>query len=119
MQLENYFDFINENVIRIKGHRIGIEHILRDYCEGASPEELLLRYPTLSLEKIHATITYYLANRTEVEVYMKRVADMQEKAWQTEARNPPECVIQLRKRLHPYRKALREGKLSSMPRAPE
>ena len=51
MQLENYFDFINENAIRIKGHRIGIEHVLRDYCEGASPEELLLRYPTLSLEK--------------------------------------------------------------------
>ena len=119
MQLENYFDFINENAIRIKGHRIGIEHVLRDYCEGASPEELLLRYPTLSLEKIHATITYYLANKMEIEAYMKRVADMQQEAWQAQARNPPEFVIQLRKRLHPYRKALREGKLSSIPRAPE
>ena len=78
MQLENYFDFINENAIRIKGHRIGIEHVSRDYCEGASPEELLLRYPTLSLEKIHATITYYLANKAEIEAYMKRVANIQQ-----------------------------------------
>ena len=92
---------------------------MRDYCEGASPEELLLRYPTLSLEKIHATITYYLANKVEIEAYMKRVADMQQEAWQAQAQNPPEFVIQLRKRLHPYRKALREGKLSSMPRATE
>ncbi|MCH8293672.1 DUF433 domain-containing protein [Candidatus Poribacteria bacterium] len=119
MELESYFDFINENAIRIKGHRIGIEHVLRDYQEGASPEEILLRYPTLTLEKIHATITYYLANREEVDAYMKRVTQIQEEAWQEQEQNPPEFVVQLRKRLEPYRKALREGKLSSMPRAAE
>ena len=119
MELESYFDFINENAIRIKGHRIGIEHVLRDYCEGASPEEILLRYPTLTLEKIHATITYYLANREEVNAYMKRIAQIQEEAWQAQEQNPPEFVVQLRKQLEPYRKALRKGKLSSMPRSAE
>ena len=55
MELESYFDFIQEDVIRIKGHRIDIEIVLEDYLAGASPEEILLRYPTLNLEKIHAT----------------------------------------------------------------
>ena len=47
MELENYFDFVQEDVIRIKGNRIEI--VLEDYLEGASPEEILLRYPTLNL----------------------------------------------------------------------
>ena len=51
MELENYFDFVQEDVIRIKGNRIDIEIVLEDYLEGASPEEILLRYPTLNLEK--------------------------------------------------------------------
>ncbi|MCG9134391.1 DUF433 domain-containing protein, partial [Candidatus Poribacteria bacterium] len=49
MELENYFDFIQEDVIRIKGNRIDIEIVLEDYLKGASPEEILLRYPTLNL----------------------------------------------------------------------
>ena len=44
MELENYFDFVQEDVIRIKGNRIDIEIVLEDYLEGASPEEILLRY---------------------------------------------------------------------------
>lgn len=60
MQLEGYFDFLGPDDIRIKGTRMGIEFVLRDYREGASPEEIVLRYPTLSLEQVHTTITYYL-----------------------------------------------------------
>ena len=34
MQRASYFDFANDRAIRIKGHRIGIEHVLRDYLNG-------------------------------------------------------------------------------------
>jgi uncharacterized protein (DUF433 family) len=57
MELEQYFDFVADDAIRLKGTRVGIETVVRDYQEGASPEEIALRYPTLSLEQIHATIT--------------------------------------------------------------
>ena len=110
MELESYFDFINENAIRIKGHRIGIEHILEDYLEGTSPEELLLRYPTLNLEKIHATITYYLAKKDEVEAYLERVAQIEAKAWQEQQRNPSPFVVELRERFEQQRKSLRDKK---------
>ena len=60
MQLEEYFDFIAEDAIRLSGTRVGIETVIDDYQQGATPEEIALHYPTLSLEQIYATITYYL-----------------------------------------------------------
>jgi len=110
MKLESYFEFINEDAIRIAGTRVGIETVLRDYQEGASPEEIVLRYPTLSLEQIHATITYYLANREQVEAYLERVRQRQEEAWQEQQRHPSEFVRALRERLERERYALREGR---------
>lgn len=99
MELESYFDFVEEDVIRIKGNRIDIEIVLEDYLAGASPEEILLRYPTLNLEKIHATILYYLAKREEVEAYLERVRRLNEAAEQEQLRNPSPFIVELRERL--------------------
>ncbi len=50
MQLEDYFDFLAPDDIRIKGHRIGIEDVLYEYIFNAkSPDELQRRFPTLTL----------------------------------------------------------------------
>lgn len=71
MELESYFDFLSEDDIRIKGTRVGIETILDDYLEGASPEEIAARYRSLSLEQVYATITYYLQNQEQVGTYLE------------------------------------------------
>ena len=110
MELENYFDFIQEDVIRIKGNRIGIEIVLEDYLEGASPEEILLRYSTLTLEKIHATILYYLAKKDEVEAYLERVRQLDEAAELEQLRNPPPYVVELRERFAKVSQELLEAK---------
>ncbi|MEB3248298.1 MAG: DUF433 domain-containing protein [Merismopediaceae bacterium] len=55
MQLENYVEFLAEDDIRLKGHRIGIEDILKYYLKGYSPEEILSELPSLNLEKIIET----------------------------------------------------------------
>ncbi len=73
MELESYFDFVNDTAIRLKGTRLGIETVIVDYLAGASPEETVLRFQTLSLEQVHATITYFLANRASVDAYVQRV----------------------------------------------
>lgn len=116
MELESYFDFVEEDVIRIKGNRIDIEIVLEDYLEGASPEEILLRYPTLNLEKIHATILYYLAKKEEVEAYLERVRQLDEEAEQEQLRNPLPFVVELRERLAKASQKLSEAKeLSAKP----
>ncbi len=58
MQLEDYFDFLAPNDIRVKGTRVGIETILWDYLDlGLFPEQIAARYRTLSLEQVYATPT--------------------------------------------------------------
>lgn len=99
MQLEQYFDFVGDNAIRVAGTRVGIETIVRDYNSGASPEEIVLRYPTLTLEQVHATITYYLSHTAEVHAYLTRVEEHGEAAWRDQQRQPSEFVQLLRERM--------------------
>jgi len=111
MELEKYLEFVSEDAIRIAGTRVSIETILRDYREGASPEEIVLRYPTLSLEQVHAAITYYLANQEKLEAYLELVKRQQEEAWQEQQRHPSEFVRALRERLEQQRRVEHEENL--------
>ena len=83
---------------------------MEDYLEGASPEEILLRYPTLNLEKIHATILYYLAKTEEVEAYLERARQLDEEASQEQLLNPPPFIVELRERFAKVSQELLEAK---------
>lgn len=108
MELESYFDFISDDAIRIKGTRVGIETVLRDYQLGAMPEEIVIRYPTLSLQQVYATITYYLSNQETLDAYLERVQRRQEEAWQEQQHHPSDFVRSLRERLERQRQVFRE-----------
>lgn len=72
MQLEEYFNFIAPDDIRIKGHRIGIETILYEYLfKAKTAEEIAQTYNTLTLEEVYATIIYYLHNKESVTKYIE------------------------------------------------
>ena len=62
MQIEDYFNFLAENDIRIKGTRIGIETVLDEYIhEGKTAEAIAERYHTVTLK------SNMLENRHEPE----------------------------------------------------
>ncbi|EAZ87935.1 DUF433 domain-containing protein [Crocosphaera chwakensis] len=88
MELENYFLFLSEDDIRIKGHRIGIDNVLFYFKEGYTPEEIRGLYPDLSLEKIYATITYYLQNQSEIDAYLLRINNWKETHYQEALKHP-------------------------------
>ena len=94
MQLEDYFEFLDPDDIRIKGHRIGIDDVIDYYLQGYSPEQILAELPTLNLEKIHATITYYLRNQAEIDAYMLRLATWREQRYQEWLAAEPSPVVQ-------------------------
>jgi uncharacterized protein (DUF433 family) len=72
MTLNQYFDFLAPDDIRIKGHRIGIETVLYEYLHRErSAEEIQLLYPTLSLADVYVTILYYLQNSQQVSQYLE------------------------------------------------
>jgi uncharacterized protein (DUF433 family) len=109
MQIETYFNFIDKDLIRIAGTRINIETVLRDYLQGASPEEIIIQYPTLSLEKIHAAILYYLSNHEQMEKYMELV-NQRDKEQQYQKEYPENFVRELRKRIEQQRLILHKNK---------
>jgi uncharacterized protein (DUF433 family) len=96
MQLEDYFEFLSPDDIRIKGHRIGIDDILYYYLEGYTPEEIVANLPTLSLEQIHAAITYYLHNQAEMDAYLSRLATWREQRYRAWEADPSPVVQRLR-----------------------
>jgi uncharacterized protein (DUF433 family) len=98
MQLEDYFDFLAPDDIRIKGHRIGIESILYEYIHRAqTPEEIAKRFPTLTLDQIYATILYYLRNKQKIAAYMTAWLEHGERMRAEQARNPTPAMLRLRK----------------------
>ena len=53
MQLEDYFDFLRPDDIRVKGTRVGIETILYDFIHRSrTPEEIAQSYPSVTLEQV-------------------------------------------------------------------
>ena len=82
VMIENYFDVIANDDIRIKGHRIGIEDVIKYYLQGYSPEEILTELPTLNLEKIYATLTYYHQNKQKINQYLFELEQKREQHYQ-------------------------------------
>jgi uncharacterized protein (DUF433 family) len=101
MQLEDYFEFEKVDSkfgpierIRIKDHRIAIEKVIEYFNQGMEPKQIAGEiYPSLSLEEVYATITYYLHNKTEVDAYIQRGEAIGEAYYQEWLQQEPAPVV--------------------------
>jgi len=97
MNLEDYFDFLAPNDIRIKGHRIGIESILYEYLYNEKvPAELAERFPTLTLEQIYATLLYYHRHQAQISKYMSDWLEHGRRMREEQERHLPPAIVRLR-----------------------
>ena len=97
MQLEDYFEFLAADDIRIKGTRVGIETVLDDYLDGGrTAEQIQQSYPTLTLEQVHATILYYLHNRAAVDAYLREWLEDSLRRQREQDANPSPAVRRFR-----------------------
>lgn len=106
MQLRDCFEFEKFDTkfgrpverIRIKGHRIAIEHVIEQFKAGHEPQAIVRDiYPSLTLEEVYATIAYYLLNKAEVEAYMLQGKEIAEAYYQEYLeKEPPEVVKRLK-----------------------
>jgi uncharacterized protein (DUF433 family) len=56
--------------IRLAGHRIGLFHVVDCYQRNYSPEMIHEEFPSLPLDLIHQVLSFYRANRAEVDTYV-------------------------------------------------
>jgi uncharacterized protein (DUF433 family) len=98
MLLEQYFDFLAPDDIRIKGHRIGIETVLFEYLHHErTPEEIQRLYPSLTLAEVDATILYYLQNQSSIHQYLQDWLEYSHQQREHQQANPHPATERLRK----------------------
>jgi hypothetical protein len=49
-----------------------VELVLWAFQDGATPEAIVQRYPTLSLVEVYTVIAYYLQHQDEMERYLAK-----------------------------------------------
>lgn len=57
-------------VLRIGKTRVPLDTVVYIFNQGASPEEIVMSYPTLTLIDVYAVVNYYVHNRDEVDRYI-------------------------------------------------
>lgn len=80
-------------VIRVGRTRVSLDTVVTEWLQGATPEQIIQDYDTLSLADINAVIAYYLSHRGEVDAYLeesRRLAD--EARRRDEERCPPDGI---------------------------
>ena len=55
-----------DGVVYVGETRVTMDCVVEMFDHGASPEEIVVEYDSLSLADVYAVITYYLRNREEV-----------------------------------------------------
>jgi uncharacterized protein (DUF433 family) len=80
MSDSNYVRDDEHGVKRVGQTRVMLDSVLAAFHQGHSAETIAQQYPVVTLEEIYGAITYYLANRAEVDRYLHR----QEEVWKQE-----------------------------------
>ncbi len=58
-------------VIRVGKTRVTLDTVIAAFNEGASAEEIVQQYPTLTLADVYATVAYYLLHQADVDAYLR------------------------------------------------
>ena len=61
-----------QGTIRIKGSRVSLDSIIHHFKLGATAEQIVQSFPSLSLGDVYSSIAYYLTHRQEIEAYMEQ-----------------------------------------------
>ncbi|HYG63377.1 MAG TPA: DUF433 domain-containing protein [Thermoanaerobaculia bacterium] len=82
-----------DGVLRVEGTRVPLATVVEAFREGATPEEIVLRYPSLDLAGVYSVIGYVLHHRAEVDAYLDKQRRQSEAVRaENEARFDPTAV---------------------------
>lgn len=57
---------------RVTGTRVSLDSVVYAWLSGNSPEGIVESFPSLTLEQAHGALAYYLANREEIDEYLRQ-----------------------------------------------
>lgn len=67
-----------DGTIRVRGSRVTLDSIVRQFKLGATAEQIQHSFPSLSLREIYGAIYYYLENTEAIEAYLRQQEEAEE-----------------------------------------
>lgn len=64
----------SHGILRVAGTRVPLDNLIHEYLAGAAPEEIADNFPTVPLATVYTLIGHYLANRAELDAYLRKNA---------------------------------------------
>ncbi len=95
------FEFEGEprTAYRVAGTRISLDSVVINWLNGETPESIVENFDTLTLESVYGALAYYLANREEIDQYLKQVEihaeKLSQKSWEEMRINRPQLYQKL------------------------
>jgi uncharacterized protein (DUF433 family) len=74
---KSYIRQDEHGVLRVGATRVMLDSVIAAYYQGHSAETIAQQYPALSLEEVYGAIASYLANKGEVDEYLRQ----QDEVW--------------------------------------
>ena len=81
---EQYVENV-DGVYRLAGTRVSLDSIVYAFWRGQTAESIAQSFPVLTLEHVYGALTFYLANKPEIDAYLKQ-ADAEFEAMRQAAR---------------------------------
>ena len=60
-----------DGIYRLAGTRVSLDSIVYAFYRGQTAESIAQSFPMLTLEQVYGALTFYLANQSEIDVYLK------------------------------------------------
>lgn len=80
-------------VMRVGKTRIPLDTVVYSFNQGATPEEIVMSYPSLELGDVYAVVNFCLHNQADVDAYLsQREADATRIRNENEKRFPQEGI---------------------------
>lgn len=61
-----------DDVYRIAGTRVSLDSIVYAFWCGQTAESIAQSFPVLTLEQVYGALTFYLANKSQIDSYLKK-----------------------------------------------
>jgi uncharacterized protein (DUF433 family) len=58
----------------VAGTRVSLDSIVYAFLDGQTAESIAQSFPVLTLEQVYGAIAFYLANRSEIDIYLTQVS---------------------------------------------
>ena len=60
-----------DDTYRLVGTRVSLNSVVHAFWRGQTAESIAQSFPVLTLEQVYGALTFYLANKSDIDAYLK------------------------------------------------